>query len=198
MPTCCLSGLTPEQMTEERQEDEMAWLKYAAEPIVLDRLRTYRQREALSAYTKPCGFWITDDSEDCWRSWCTGERWGLERLTHKHEIDLDEDRILVLNSEWEVTAFARQYNVDNWWGPAGEPRKWRDRCIDWPRLAGDYAGIIITPYIWALRLADDYSWYYGWDCASGCIWDASAIKDVRLVEVDPGIVERYKRQDEAA
>jgi hypothetical protein len=25
---------------------------------------------------------------------------------------------------------------------------------------------------------DNCGWYYGWDCASGCIWDSAAVERV--------------------
>lgn len=180
----------------------MSWLKYDNAPIFIDTLANRDQRGEPSSYKKPSGFWITDDTDDCWRSWCLSERFNLENLTHKHEVDLIEDRILILRGEYDVRTFARHYCVDHWWGPEGNPRKYCDLCIDWPQVAKEYAGIIVTPYIWRLRLEDGFSWYYPWDCASGCIWDASAIKDVRLVEIDLDIASKtrpeWKPEEEAA
>lgn len=41
-----------------------------------------------------------------------------------------------------------------------------------------------APYQWRRRNERGFSWYYGWDCASGCIWRASAIREIRLIEID--------------
>lgn len=168
------------------------WIKYDDAPILVGEQFNRNQADELSAYTKPRGFWITDDSEDCWRSWCLSERFKLGSLTHKHEIKLDEERILILRTSWEVDNFARKYRVDKWWGPEGNPRKWCDLCIDWPQVAAEYAGIIITPYQWSLRLENGFSWYYGWDCASGCIWDASAILDINLIDIDRDVASKAR------
>lgn len=168
------------------------WLKYDNAPIFLGEQADRDQPSRLSEYQKPCGFWITDDSEDCWRSWCVGNRFGLESLTHKHQVALDESRILILRSPYELDAFTEQYKVFHWWGPEGEPRKYRDLCIDWQRVAQEHDGLIITPYQWQRRLGHYYSWYYGWDCASGCIWKASTIRDIRLIEIDPDIAKRQE------
>ncbi len=43
------------------------------------------------------------------------------------------------------------------------------------QVAKLYQGIIIAPYCYSIRLDNDCFWYYPWDCASGCIWDATAI-----------------------
>ena len=168
------------------------WLKYDSAPILIGEQWSRNQPARLSEHQKPSGFWITDDSEDCWRSWCVGEQWGLDGLTHKHEIVLDETNILILRNQLDVECFAEKYRVIKRWGKNNE---WADRCIEWQRVASEYDGIIITPYQYRLRLADGFMWYYGWDCASGCIWNANAIRDIRLIEIDREIA---KRQKEAA
>lgn len=178
------------------------WLKYSDAPILAGEQYDVPQSHELGKYNKPLGFWITDDSKDCWRSWCIGEQFGLERLTHKHEIVLDESGILFLRTPCEILDFHDGYGVEKWWGPDGQPRKYRDWCIDWRRVAEQYAGIIITPYQWTLRLNAGTDWYYGWDCASGCIWKASAIREIRLIEIDRAVVTARPRYaddaDEAA
>lgn len=168
----------------------MTWLKYDRKPILGDGLFNRDQSADLSSYQKPHGFWITDDSDDCWRSWCLSNRFALDCLTHRHEIDLDEDRTLILRNSFDVRIFARKYQTIKRWGPDHEPEKWTDICINWPIVAAEFVGIIITPYQWGLRLEPGFEWYYGWDCASGCIWDASAIKDVRLVEIDRDVASK--------
>lgn len=166
------------------------WVKYADQPIVLDR-RKYEQRDRLSEYRKPVGFWITDDTDDCWRSWCVGEGFMLDGLTHKHQVELDERNVLILRSEGEVHDFSQKYGVPKHWG-TGE--KYTDWCIDWERVVQERDGLIITPYLWSLRM--DLSWYYTWDCASGCIWNADAIQSVTLIGVDHDVA--VKRESEAA
>jgi hypothetical protein len=162
------------------------WLKYSAAPILNGEQWDRDQPERLSKHGKPSGLWITDDSEKCWRSWCV--RWGfnLESLTHKHAVTLDESKILFLRSAIELDLFTREFST--WWGPDGEPCKYRDLCIDWREVAKRYTGIIITPYQWSHRLG--YSWYYGWCCASGCVWKADAIRAIHLIEIDCAVAKK--------
>ena len=164
------------------------WLKYASAPIV-GELKDHEQSDNLSSYKKPRGCWITDDSEYCWRSWCIGENFSRESLTHKHEVVLDESNILILRSAVALDDFTQEFAVEKYWGPDNDPRRLCDLCIDWREVAKRYTGLIITPYQQSrrLRLAGGYSWYYSWDCASGCIWTAAAIKDIRLIEVDQAV-----------
>jgi hypothetical protein len=157
------------------------WLKYSDAPIALDPDKTWEQSTRLGTYTKPTGCWFTDETEYCWRWWCMGENFGLGRLTHKHEVILDEERVMILRSSLELDAFQERFHViERWGGSSG--RHYADRCIDWQRVAQEYAGLIITPY-----MHDDSSWYYGWDCASGVVWDAKAILAINLIEVSPVI-----------
>lgn len=166
------------------------WLKYDSKLISMsdytDREQVGPREEGYrSSYEKPRGCWITDDTEDCWRAWCRAESFCLEGLTHKHEVNLDESKILILRSPWELDDFTAEFGVDVWWGPDGHPRKYRDRCVAWEKVAEAYDGLIITPYIWERRMSDEYRWYYTWDCASGCIWRVRAIKSIDLIEVSP-------------
>lgn len=60
--------------------------------------------------------------------------------------------------------------------------QWRERpfviWLDWAAIGKLYDGIIIAPYLWERRLNGGAMWYYGWDCASGCIWNPRAISEV--------------------
>jgi hypothetical protein len=40
--------------------------------------------------------------------------------------------------------------------------------------AEGWDGLEIAPYLHRMRLSS-FSWYYTWDCASGCIWNASRV-----------------------
>lgn len=160
------------------------WLKYDSKPIDLATFEPVAQTEEPSAYSKPRGCWITDDTDQCWRSWCLSENFALDGLTHKHQVTLDEGKVLILRSAAEVESFAKSYRYIRTWGLAG---RYKDICIDWPEVAKQYSGVIITPYQWSLRLHDGFSWYYGWDCASGCIWEPSAIREIKLIEIDPEV-----------
>jgi hypothetical protein len=111
---------------------------------------------------KPKGFWF--DSDGDWARWCEGEEYGLQRLEFKHRIDIaDWSRILLVETVSQLDLFAKMYFADRW-------------HIDWKRVAANFSGILISPYQWERRLHPLTSWYYSWDCASGCVWDVGAIK----------------------
>jgi hypothetical protein len=142
---------------------------YSFTPLVLDRTRTYEQKEALYSHLKPRGFWVSVDGEHDWKEWCTDESFHLAALDNPTALTLAPDaNVLTLTTVAEILAFTGEYGVAARYD-GGAP------AIDWQRVAGEYDGIIIAPYQWECRYEHHTSWYYGWDCASGCIWNLDAL-----------------------
>lgn len=136
---------------------------------------------------KPFGLWFSVEIEglsDGWKEWCEIESFALDALAHQTEIIFKEDaRILRISNIDELDEFTKQYNNPNGLLPN------RALGIKWDVVAESYQGIIIAPYIWERRLHIDTTWYYGWDCASGCVWDVSAIATLNpkpLIAVEGG------------
>lgn len=150
----------------------MIWHHYSIGEVRHIDLRSKGQ--ARDPCLKPEGFWITPPyTDDNWEAWCLSEDWRCGHLTHVHEIEIDNTALLHLSSEEHIDQFTRDYGQGA-----------RYHCyIKWSEVADKYKGILISPYIWSRRLAEHTFWYYGWDCASGAIWDVTAIKDVRLIDV---------------
>lgn len=121
---------------------------------------------------KPKGLWLSVDDGWGWRDWCEAERYRPEKLTHAHDIELDPDApLLWITTAGDLLNFGAEYGAELLPGY---------RVIAWDRVAQDYEGIIIAPYQWELRLDARVSWYYGWDCSSGCLWNpAEVVVDVR-------------------
>lgn len=124
-----------------------------------------------SAYEKPRGLWVSVDGEDDWASWCRSESFGIGELRYRIHV-APEPRLLILPTPFDLDLFTERY------GREYRRTSYSDTYIDWPAVAADYSGIIIAPYHWSRRMADHTRWYYGWDCASGCIWNADAIARV--------------------
>jgi hypothetical protein len=139
-------------------------LHYSADPLPSDL--KLDKGWPMRGLGKPVGLWVSVG--EAWKDWCEGEDFYTERLAHCQEIVLAANaNILRLSTAEDLDAFTERFKIaDDAFA-----------SIDWSRVYGEYQGIIIAPYIWARRL--DLAWYYGWDCASGCIWDADAIAEVR-------------------
>jgi hypothetical protein len=117
---------------------------------------------------KPCGFWYGFGSE--WLDWIDSEmpQWRGDYL---YEVIVDSSNVLRISNAKEFKAFDRRFSV-----------MLPTKSIDWRAAAKEYAGIEITPYLSQFRMVNEHLWYYGWDIASGCIWDAHAITDLRLLD----------------
>ena len=147
----------------------MRLLHYSREPFIFDPGAEYVQH----TLDKPVGLWLSVEGEHDWAWWATEEAGWTDRLTHASEVVLEPDaKILRLASASDIDWLTREYAAP---GPYS--------YIDWQRVAATYQGIIIAPYIWQRRLDQTSRWYYTWDCASGCIWDASAVAAVVPCEV---------------
>lgn len=148
---------------------------YSAEPI--EQIRSVPQKDIPDM--KPQGFWFSVDGRDDWLQWCNSEKFQLHKVKLRYRVALDMSRILVLSTPQELDDFTTGFLTVAPW-EKGRPgstdlRMW----MNWGAVAELYAGIIIAPYQWERRLL--LMWYYGWDCASGCVWDATAVRSIKLL-----------------
>lgn len=155
---------------------------YGDHPVTLNRAWCYDQATP-RGLGKPNGLWVSVLGEDDWKQWCIAEGFCLESLQYIHKVALtDQAHIAYISTPEQLDTFHEKYCAPSDFDlkyEYGEDRSayWG---IDWGRVAADYDGIIIAPYLWQRRLMGP-SWYYGWDCASGCIWNLDAIADVSLL-----------------
>jgi hypothetical protein len=137
--------------------------------IKFDPDRLYPNRDH-DQYFKPHGLWVSDEDDYGWSHWCTAEEFAQDSLAYEHLVELAWDNnVLVISTVPELDKFHEQFKASLGDWETGNPR-W----LNWTRVHPLWQGIIITPYLWERRM--DYMWYYGWDCASGCIWDLRAIR----------------------
>ena len=145
----------------------MRLIHYSKEPLTAVYSRAH-DRNGCGCYKTP-GLWVSVEGPDDWVEWCRSESFGT--FDHATEVTLAPGaRILHLSTVEQVEAFDLEY--------AGGPAHFRE--IDWQAVRAKYQGIIIAPYQWSIRLGPN--WYYGWDCASGVIWDAAAVVALRPIE----------------
>lgn len=131
---------------------------------------------------KPIGFWVSVGDE--WKEWCEGEHFGIDRLVFEHNVTLKpKARIKYIKSAKELDDFQEKYMADheiNHHQPSSGG--YMVHYIDWAKVQRRYDGIIIAPYLWERRLHINSMWYYGWDCASGCIWNKRAIDKIEVAD----------------
>lgn len=149
---------------------------YSGKPIKqLGKTSPYRPHHQ----SKPDrGLWISvEGNGDGWKQWCTDQDFYLDNLVYEHQVILKHDaRILWITNSAQLRSFTKEFVADSELNIAK-----LTMAIDWLAVAKVYQGVIITPYLWSCRLDPATLWYYGWDCASGCIWDTAAIAEIKLI-----------------
>ena len=119
---------------------------------------------------KPKGFWVSDESDMGWREWSKENFGDVE-----YSVIIKEDsNILYITNSREIEKFTEDFSCYPY-------KNVRLQFINWQKVSEHYDGIIITPYIWSHRMDEKTTWYYGWDCASGCIWNKEAIERIERI-----------------
>ena len=147
---------------------------YSADPVS----DVYSVAQPLEPHFKPYGLWVSVDAGSIsWPDYIEAEAGDHHyRLRVVHDVQLAPDaRILLIATVDDFDAFAGQYGRNP--RLAAPPGYYS--YIDWKAVSEAYQGIVIAPYRYDRRL-DGGLWYYGWDCASGCIWDASAMAAIAV------------------
>jgi hypothetical protein len=127
-----------------------------------------RHKEEL-VFSKPVGLWY--DFQGDWIRWCLSEGWGGIR-DYIYEVKVDKSKILQISNIKEFEEFENEYLYH----PElfNSSIRLHNASVNWEKVQVKYSGVEIIPYLWDKRLS--CMWYYGWDCASGCIWDLEAFK----------------------
>jgi hypothetical protein len=150
------------------------WVHYnnSPKPVIIKDV-------AQADHHKPCGLWITPHGqEDNWIDWCITEDFHVNRYTNAHEVIFSPTaNLLTMSTPQELDSFTDEYGIDLATSTRLKLNGKYNHTCDWERVAEKWDGILITPYIWERRRT---MWYYSWDCASGCIWRASAIEKITL------------------
>jgi hypothetical protein len=119
---------------------------------------------------------VSCDGEHDWEAWCRGEDFRLDDYKIRQSVTLRSNvlcsleqagpgMVLHLKNALDIDNFSKIYKTALY---PGDDAGW----INWPAVAAEYDGIIVSPYIWDRRLSGPVRcmWYYPWDCASGCLW----------------------------
>ena len=154
----------------------MHLVHFSAEPLTTIKSTPFNPDVKGFRRWKPQGLWVSVEEPTNpdwlgWSNWCRSENFRLERLAHATRIFLKQDsRVLIIPQDMDINTFSNTFRKTD------IPFRDEIYSIDWERVQQTYQAIIISPYDWTAR--HDLMWYYPWDCASGCIWDATAIKPV--------------------
>ena len=132
--------------------------------------RNVKQKKTAHMFEKPRGLWYMMGTE--WMEYCQeNEIPHFVEGRNIHKLALNTKKMLVIQTEAEMEAFVDEYAQQGV----------QDASIKWHKVAKKYCGIEIAPYQFAKRLEPRYKWYYGWDVASGVIWNEKAIKGISTI-----------------
>ena len=133
-------------------------------PAPFESFRNVAQPPSVISVQKPEGLWYGCGSS--WIDFVRTEMNGMiEESGYLYEI-VPSSAVLKIRDDDEFQQFELDF---------ASPKldMMEQKTIDWPMVAATYAGIEICPYNPRRRMKS--MWYYGWDVASGCIWDSSGI-----------------------
>jgi hypothetical protein len=160
----------------------------------LTEVRSVPQGLPGSREDKPSGLWFS--IEEDWKKVCEGTGLRLLRLAVATEIVPAKDsRLLSLAGERMVVDFTTEYAVrpDRTSGLPTSVDRGGNACngIDWRRVASQYQGIVISPFVCSLCVEPRTRWYSWWDCESGCLWDSAAV--AALKPLNAGLMQPLDR-----
>ena len=121
---------------------------------------------------KPNGFWYSLGSS--WYEWCMSGDSACLLGGYLFEVEIDRSKIAKIDgSDREVKQLEKKYPQKN------KPLIEKMSHPDWKSMSKDFKGFEVSRF--GRDRLKSSMWYYGWDCSSGCIWDTSAIKSMKLL-----------------
>jgi hypothetical protein len=150
---------------------EMRFIRHSNEPM---SGVTPRVQDGLDdGWSKPVGLWFSvamEDGNDPWLDYCKMRRWPV--APYRTEIFINDDSILHVGDAAGIDNLTSKYGFVPLSVHTRKPS--RRSGIHWDILAQKYDGIVIAPACGERR--QEELWYYTWDVASGCIWNADGIR----------------------
>jgi len=121
---------------------------------------------------KPKGLWYQINGS--WNEWCSIEmpHWLDDKVDW--ELSIDKSNVLIIDTLEKFNLFETKYQAKHPYLPS-------NNYIDWKKVCKDYDGIEIPNYMYSKRFSS--MWYYGWDVASGCIWNLKKVKVLSFKEI---------------
>lgn len=181
-----IKSLLREGLLDEVSQDvyDLVKTKYANSRIIMSHEEEINYRPTpigkQSVAYKPKGLWYgigtewidfarDADSLSADNEFLVGARkWETE---HVFLLDINESRMKIIRTADELKEFDKQY---------GEYKSdFYERLINWVKVANDYDGIEIAPYISSMRMDREVTFYYPWDIASGCIWGNGVVRGLK-------------------
>jgi hypothetical protein len=141
--------------------------KYSESRLIMteDTTINFREFNNQKIGYKPKGLWYGIGVS--WIDWVRNEMpdWEYDNI---FKIDLNESNMLMIDTLEKLYSFNKEFGA-----------YFSQTLIDWKKVSNSYGGIEISPYMWPARMELD--WYYGWDVASGCVWNKNVIQNIEKI-----------------
>lgn len=154
-----------EELAKLILKDDLSLTHYADAPFDFEEKIVDQQFIGSLPDIKPRGFWVSCDNEDeTWKTFCETD-FTSRSIEYEYDVKVKKNSsILHLKTLDELKLFNETF--------AEEKLHFLSKMINWIDVSKYFDGIIISPYQWSYRYK---TWYYGWDCASGCIWNCKKL-----------------------
>lgn len=113
-------------------------------------------------FMKPIGVWYGWNS--AWLNWCISENFCDTEYEFFYHINIKELNVLKITTPSEFMDFENNFQM-----PIIPNLPMMNKGINWTEVKKQFDGIEIIPYMHQFRFG--HIWYYGWDVASGCVWN---------------------------
>lgn len=120
------------------------------------------------------------------REWIEYLIYELKRPPENYvwELTVDPNRVRVIQNKEDALGFTKEFGKSNpYYAGYGDPlldSRPRPQQIDWGAVSEQYAGIDFCD--WYERILYGPLLYLAsWDVASGCLWDQSGLRNVKLL-----------------
>lgn len=128
----------------------------------------FREKTNQELEFKPNGLWYGIGT--AWIDY-TRDTFPHREQEHMFKIDVDESQMKIIRTLDDMEEFEKEYGVK-------QPNSYYT-YIDYVKVAQDYGGIEIAPYLGAAY--GKHLWYSSWDLASGCIWRQGVITKITKI-----------------
>jgi hypothetical protein len=159
----------------------MRFIHYSCEQLT--EVKDWTQDGSDEGGIKPDGLWFSvirdQDGSDSWRDHCKAS--GKTLQPYRTELLLNKETVLWVQTDAKVDEVAKEYGYLRPPPKIPNPaRNYPSTAIRWKRLARNYGGIVVVIGPHCSEYARQESlWYSTWDCASGCVWKANAVRELR-------------------
>jgi len=149
-------------------------------PELIENSFNYKQHPEDRLRLKPKGLYYS--LGDHWANFVENEFTTIaNKYNFAYTIKVNKEKLVTLSNPKEIYSFHKKYAQAGVLAKeiSSGDRKTDFWDINWNKVAKDFSGIELQPYLNQCR---HLLWYSTWDVPSGCLWNSKALKEIQLIE----------------